>query len=245
MSVRGRRPLRASHPSSERWLLSYADFITLLFAFFTALYASSTMDATRLALVADGLQRALSPGDARTPSSGGVLPGDRSLVPGRNHDPRPEILRELGEEIRSGQVELSEDGRGLVLSLPQASAFPVGGADLSPGAAQAMNRLAMVLDRIPNTVRVEGHTDDVPIHTLQFASNWELSTSRAVRVVEYLIEQGHVAPERLSAAGYSAFHPRVANTSEETRAQNRRVDIVIVGDTTGAAQDLAPKGATQ
>ena len=212
--------------------------------FFTSAHGS-TIDATRMAIVADGLQRTLAPGDARTPSSSGVLPGDRSLVPGRSRDPRPDILRELHDEIASGQIEFSEDGRGLVLSLPQASAFPVGGAELSPAATQAMTRLAMVLDRIPNPVRVEGHTDDVPIHTAQFASNWELSTSRAVKVVQYLIEQGHVSPERLSAAGYSAYHPRVQNSSETTRAQNRRVDIVIVGDTSGVEADITEKGPAQ
>ena len=243
--IRERRRRRGvlTRPSGDRWLLSYADFITLLFAFFTALYASSTVDATRMAIVADGLQRAFDPGDNRTRSGQGVLPGNRGLITPGSIDPKPEVLRGLGAEIRSGQIELSEDGRGLVLSLPQASAFPVGGTTLSPQAAQAMDRLAVILGRLPNTVRVEGHTDDVPIHTAQFASNWELSTSRAVRVVEYLIEQGHVAPQRLSAAGYSAFHPRVANDSDKARAKNRRVDIVIVGQTVGTPE-LTLKGTT-
>jgi chemotaxis protein MotB len=244
MRERRRRRGLAAHPPRDRWLLSYADFITVLFAFFTALYASSTVDATKMAIVADGLQRAFDAGDSRTRAGHGVLPGNRGVITPGSNDPKEEILRDLAKEIQSGQVELSEDGRGLVLSLPQASAFPVGGTTLSPQTAQAVSRLAVILDRIPNTVRVEGHTDDVPIHTARFTSNWELSTDRAVRVVEYLVEQGHVPPDRLSAAGYSAYHPRVANDSDSARARNRRVDIVIVGGGSTAGAELTPKGTT-
>ncbi|MES1254640.1 MAG: flagellar motor protein MotB [Acidobacteriota bacterium] len=244
MRARRSRHAHTPHPPQDRWLLSYADFITVLFAFFTALYASSTVDANKMAIVADGLQRAFDAGDSRTRSGQGVLPGNRGLITPGSNDPKEQILRRLAKEIQSGQLELSEDGRGLVLSLPQATAFPVGGTTLSPQTAQAISHLASILDGIPNTVRVEGHTDDVPIHTARFTSNWELSTDRAVRVVEYLIEQGHVPPERLSAAGYSAYHPRVPNDSETARAKNRRVDIVIVGATAAPSPDLTPKGST-
>jgi chemotaxis protein MotB len=227
--------------SRDRWLLSYADFITLLFALFATLYASSTVDANKLATVAQGLQRAFDVPTARRPgisaAGGGVLPAGRGIVGNGEPDARTTILSELSDDLRIGRLELSEDARGLVLSIPEASAFPTATADLSPLAQDAVTRLAGVLGRLPNAVRVEGHTDDVPIHTARFTSNWELSTARAIRVVELLIQQGQLAPDRLSAAGYGEFHPRVANDSAAARAQNRRVDVVILSPSTQAAEE--------
>jgi chemotaxis protein MotB len=225
-------------------LLSYADFITLLFALFATLYASSTVDANKLATVAQGLQRAFDLPTERRPgisaAQDGVLPAARGLVGHGELDARTQILIELSEDLKSGRLELSEDARGLVLSIPEASAFPTATADLSPVAQAAVARLAAVLTRLPNAVRVEGHTDDVPIHTARFTSNWELSTARAIRVVELLIEQGRLAPDRLSAAGYGEYHPRVANESAAARAQNRRVDVIILSPSTRAAEEPTP-----
>jgi chemotaxis protein MotB len=240
---RVRRRPDPSRASRDRWLLSYADFITLLFALFATLYASSTVDANKLATVAQGLQHAFDLPTERRPgisaARNGVLPAGRGVVGDGELDARTEILRELSEDLRLGRLELSEDARGMVLSIPEASAFPTATADLSPLAQGAVTRLAAVLTRLPNAVRVEGHTDDVPIHTARFTSNWELSTARAIRVVELLIEQGQLAPDRLSAAGYGEYHPRVANESAAARAQNRRVDVVILSPSTRAAEEPA------
>ena len=244
MSPVRRRP-EPPRASRDRWLLSYADFITLLFALFATLYASSTVDANKLATVAQGLQRAFDLPTERRPgisaARDGVLPAGRGLVGQGELDARTQILIELSEDLKSGRFELSEDARGLVLSIPEASAFPTATADLSPLAQGAVTRLAAVLTRLPNAVRVEGHTDDVPIHTARFTSNWELSTARAIRVVELLIEQGELAPDRLSAAGYGQYHPRVANESAAARAQNRRVDVVILSPSTRAAEEPTPQ----
>ena len=236
-----RRRSDLSRASRDRWLLSYADFITLLFALFATLYASSTVDANKLATVAQGLQHAFDLPTAKRPgisaARDGVLPAGRGVVGDGDLDAHTEILRELSEDLRLGRFELSEDARGLVLSIPEASAFPTATADLSPVAQSAVTRLAVVLARVSNAVRVEGHTDDVPIHTARFTSNWDLSTARAIRVVELLIQQGPVSPDRLSAAGYGEFHPRVSNESAATRAQNRRVDVVILSPSTRAAEE--------
>ena len=240
-----RRRSDLSRASRDRWLLSYADFITLLFALFATLYASSNVDANKLATVAQGIQRAFDtpteqgPGISGAGGGGGVLPAGRGIVGAGEPDARTEILSELGEDLRNGRLELSEDARGLVLSIPEASAFPTATADLSPLAQAAVARMAAVLARLPNAVRVEGHTDDVPIHTARFTSNWELSAARAIRVVELMIQRGQLAPDRLSAAGYGEFHPRVANESASTRAQNRRVDVVILSPSTRAAEEPA------
>jgi chemotaxis protein MotB len=126
------------------------------------------------------------------------------------------------------RAELSRDRRGLVMSLPERATFSTGSAEVTPAARHLLLRLGEALQPVPNTVRVEGHSDDVPIKTPLYASNWELSTARAAAVVRLLLEGNQIHPERLSAAGYAEFHPRVANDSRANRARNRRIDLVIV-----------------
>jgi chemotaxis protein MotB len=232
--------------------VSYADFITLLFAFFTTMYAISTVDARKLGAVVDSMQAAFANGDVPTPvrrgggpGGGGpeVAPGPESVVP-----PAPAIVRRpaegasladlqarlggmLSSQIRDGSVDVLRDPRGLVVSLREAGAFATGSADLSLTARAVLGEVATALADAGNSVRVEGHTDDVPISTDRYRSNWELSTARATSVVSFLLAFG-VQPDRLSASGYGEFRPRVGNDSEAGRAQNRRVDIVILNPQT-------------
>jgi chemotaxis protein MotB len=152
-------------------------------------------------------------------------------------DARAEIERALGDILSSHRLQLTADRRGLVLTIPEATAFPAGSADMSPAFEAVMTRLSDALQRLPHGVRVEGHTDDMPIHTPQFSSNWELSTARATHVVQFLIQQGALAPERLSAAGYAEFHPVGENTTIEGRAHNRRVDVIVLNAATSAAEE--------
>jgi chemotaxis protein MotB len=242
-----RRTRQSSIVSRDRWLLSYADFITLLFAFFTTLYAASNVDAAHWATVAAGVGAAFdqsrAPEQPGKPSmiSSGVLPGGRGIV-GDDDRARRALERELGDVLQAKEVNLTNDRRGLVLSIPEAGAFPVGGSDLSPAAEQFMQRLANALGRVSNAVRIEGHTDDTPIHTARFASNWELSTARATSVVEFLVEQGGLDPARLSAAGYAEFHPRGPNDGAEGRARNRRVDIIVLNGATQANEEPGAGG---
>jgi chemotaxis protein MotB len=123
---------------------------------------------------------------------------------------------------------LSSSDRGLVISVPEAGSFPAGQADLSAAARLVMLTLAADLRDRPNAIRVEGHTDDVPIRTARYRSNWELSTARATSVVQFLIEEGQFSPDRLVAAGYSQYRPKVPNDSPDSRARNRRVDLVVL-----------------
>jgi len=233
----------------DRWLISYADFITLLFAFFTTLYAISTVDSNKLTSVAQGLQEALNTdgGSASQPGAGPGHVGGKGAGIGAKRaiepqiDVRAAIATALGADLVEGRLELRDDPRGLILSIPEASAFAIGSADLSPNADGVIARLSVALSALPNAVRVEGHTDDVPIHTARFESNWDLSTARATRVVQLMIANGGLEPERLSAAGYSEFHPRAPNDSAEARARNRRVDIVILNPTT--AREEPARGA--
>jgi chemotaxis protein MotB len=124
------------------------------------------------------------------------------------------------------------DQRGLVISVREAGSFSIGSAELVPEAQDLFRQISLNLVDISNHVRVEGHTDDVPIHTPRFASNWELSTARATNVVAFFTEEAGLAPGRLSAAGYAEFHPRVPNDSPDHRAENRRVDIIVLNPQT-------------
>jgi chemotaxis protein MotB len=230
-------------PAHDRWLVSYADFITLLFAFFATMYAISNVDAQKLATVAHAMNgafddRAHAPS---TPSASGLMPErDPRLVERASPDVVPAILtRSLAPELAAHRVELRVDHRGVVVSIPEAGVFALGSDELSTPARAFIARLAVTLGEIPNAVRVEGHTDDLPIHTTRFRSNWDLSTARATRVIELLMQHPNIDPQRLSAAGYAEFHPRVDNASAETRTENRRVDLVILNELTSRAEEPA------
>jgi chemotaxis protein MotB len=237
-----RRRSRFHEPASshERWLVSYADFITLLFAFFTVLYASSTVDKEKLQAVSDSMVSVF-----RTPPLDPVVNIEprSSLLPYSRDLPqalariKESLARDLSFEIAEGRVTLDVDQRGLVVSVQEAGSFAIGSAELPPQARTMFAKIAARLREVSNAVRVEGHTDDVPIRTARYASNWDLSTARATRVVAFLIETGGLSPRRLSAAGYSEFHPVTANVSAADRARNRRVDLVVLNPATRSAEE--------
>ena len=234
----------AHGPGSERWLVSYADFITVLFAFFVMMYALSTVDVKKFRAMVGSLQGAFG-SEQSAPSTGG---DEVPPTPGPGAGAEADLaeterwLREiLAADVASGLLDLRLDRRGLVISIQEAGSFETGSADLSPVTSGLLDKIAGALAQVQNLVRVEGHTDDVPIHTARFASNWELSTARATNVVAYLAQQARLMPARLSAAGYAEFHPRVANDSEALRARNRRVDIIVLNPATEAAEE--PPGA--
>lgn len=218
---------RAGH---DRWLVSYADLVTLLLALFTTLYAASVLDARKLDPLAVSLRNALA-----TPSS---TPVERrpTIVPpvevvsrvAAFEELKVRLSRELDDAVRAQRLEITTDGRGLVISLPEKATFPIGSADVTADARTLIGRVASTVAPLSNLIRVEGHTDDVPIRTARFVSNWELSTARASAVVAYLIQIAGIDPARLSASGYGEFHPRVPNSSPENRARNRRIDLVVL-----------------
>jgi chemotaxis protein MotB len=234
VTARRARRLRHEAPraSQERWLVSYADFITLLFAFFATMYAISTVDAQKLASMVDSMHTAF---DTRGVPRPAAVPRPSGAPERMRQD---DLVQRLRERLDSTSVNVELDQRGIVVSMREAGSFPTGSADLSPVARDVLRELAaMTGGDEALKLRVEGHTDDVPIQTGRFASNWELSTARATTVVTYLVQQLGVAPQRLSAAGYGEFHPRVPNASVEDRAQNRRVDIIILNEGTAKAEE--------
>jgi chemotaxis protein MotB len=233
------------HENHERWLVSYADFMTLLFAFFATMYSLSTVDALNMAKVAHALQLAFDnsvKAQAAPPPATRRLATDDELEVERSSAViREQIAGDLAQELSADRLKVIVDRRGVTLSIPEAGTFGVGRDELSSTAEQLVGRVATTLGRFGNAVRVEGHTDDVPIHTVRFQSNWDLSAARASRVVEFLIARG-LAPDRLSATGYGEFHPHVPNDSAEARASNRRIDLVILNAATTSAEEPASAG---
>jgi chemotaxis protein MotB len=143
-------------------------------------------------------------------------------------DAQAAIQKALNPEIKQREVTMAMRRDGLVISLKEMGFFDSGSATIRPDSLDAISRLAEVLKKRPENLRIEGHTDNIPIHNSHFASNWELSTSRATEMVRVLMTQYGVAAEHLSAAGYAEFHPVSSNDTPVGRAQNRRLDIVIL-----------------
>jgi chemotaxis protein MotB len=234
------KPSAPARGGPDRWLLSYADFMTLLFAFFTTLYAISTVDQQKLAPLASSLQAAFDGVPAGKPTivpTAALVPPATVAVSAPDIDTvQRQLEAALADAIAAGRLEIVRDARGLVLSLPDDAMFETGRADVTVPARDVIGRIAATLGPLPHDVRIEGHTDDVPIRTVRYASNWELSTARASAVVAFLIEQSGITPGRLSAAGYGEFHPRVANDTAANRRHNRRVDIVVLMSSEAAPQ---------
>ncbi|MGE0394442.1 MAG: OmpA family protein [Vicinamibacterales bacterium] len=216
--------------AADRWVVPYADLVTLLLAFFITLYAVSRVDLERFTPASTALQAAFDGGTPAAPPAGGppALVAPPRVVGGTPLDAIEAGLQQaIAQAGLEGRVGLTRDERGVVLSLPESAAFDSGRADLTPGTTALLTDVGRELQPLANDVRVEGHTDDRPVSSV-FRSNWELSTARASAVVALFIERAGVDARRLSAAGYGEFHPRVPNTSADARAQNRRVDIVIL-----------------
>jgi len=250
-----------THTNHERWLVSYADFITLLFAFFVVLYASSQVDKRKVGKLALAIQIAFQ--------ELGVFPASTTRIPLDMNEPMPfstvqavenikrqaelgrvapspegavaavsektdlialqsELQEALRGEIALHEVAMHHETEGLVVSLREFGFFASGSATIKPEALPVLDRIASILAVRTYKLRIEGHTDNVPIHTAKMDSNWELSTARATELVRLLITRSRFAPERLSAAGYAEYHPIASNLTPQGRAQNRRVDIVIL-----------------
>ena len=233
-----RKKKHAEHVNHERWLVSYADFITLLFAFFVVMFAVSQVDSKKVGRFTESFSKAVGIDIFPQPGAG-IMPGVSNGVPTAEVDPSktsamPAELSGLesslthdssGEEALIG-VQVIARRHELVLRLSDGMLFDSGNDALREPAIKVLQRIAVELKKRPVSVRVEGHTDNRPIHNAHFRSNWDLSTARATAVVARLASEGIEAP-LLSAAGYGEFHPLGENASEEGKKKNRRVDLVI------------------
>jgi len=208
--------------SRERWLISYADLVTLLLALFIVLFASA--DHKRASTIASALAAQFNgKGDAPTTASTGVMPGADSLVAVRTAIERTFATNKALRDRAA--IRITE--RGLVVSLTEAGFFAPADADMRGDALPLLAALAEPLRQSDAQLRVEGHTDSLPISTARYPSNWELSAARATTVLTHL-EKGGIPASRLSVAGYADGRPIADNATAEGRAQNRRVDLVVL-----------------
>jgi chemotaxis protein MotB len=243
------------HVNHERWLVSYADFITLLFAVFVVLYAMGQSDKKKVEEVMQAIQQSFGMATAgATAPKVNVIPSQAiTVIPSL----KPEIKISPMGKARSGQaksraeekdfrqiksaveaylvkqgaqnkVTLEITRRGLIVSLKEAGFFNSGQATIKPEAYDLINTIAEVMTQYNNPLRVEGHTDNVPISTSQFPSNWELSTARATNGLRYLLRNFDVDANKISATGFAEYRPIADNATPEGRAKNRRVDLVML-----------------
>lgn len=235
----------------ERWLVSYADFITLLFAFFVVLFATAKADQKKQMAMADAIDSAFkslgiftdgtrkgthhpSPPAGSEPAAMpmNIVMGEDVWSPAKVKEDLEKLQRDLAQrlsnQVAQHTVSIQMGRDGLVISLREAGFFDSGSAVLRPETLPTLRQIAGSLSHAPYDLRVEGHTDNVPIHTAEFDSNWELSSARATRVARLFLEFQAIPADRLSAAGYAEFHPVAPNDTPQGRAANRRVDLVVL-----------------
>jgi len=264
------RPKHQEHENHERWLVSYADFIRLLFAFFGVRFASSQTDKSKAKQISEAVEKALKEGHSVSipPAVAKVLGGTvddkgqgnaQMRGPGgaqkTDKEQEPPVMElgislkmlsaQLADEIQQGKVEVSMTPRGIVVSLKQAAFFPSGTDAVDLATMPTIEKVAGALKTVSNPVRIEGHTDAIPIHTPRFRSNWDLSAARSIAIMEVLSNRFEIPPQRLSIAGYADTVPVADNDTPEGRARNRRVDLVILNNYALARTEPAKSDVTK
>ena len=266
--ARRRRHVEEEHENHERWLVSYADFITLLFAFFVVMYAISSVNEGKYKVLSNSLVNAFK---NTTGQVGGqpiaIIQGAPLLPPkpvarpdrlpdnqkaeqkkaeqrDKMRDVAGNIMEALQPLVAQGKVRLLETSRGVTIEINDSILFPLGQATLQPASASALQAVAAVLADSDFPITIEGHTDNVPIATAQFPSNWELSAVRATTVLRLFNAVG-VGAERLTAIGYGETRPVETNTTLEGRARNRRVSILIDSDRPEEPTEIGAPGGQQ
>lgn len=231
------------HENHERWLVSYADFITLLFAFFVVMYSVSSVNEGKYRTVSDSIKAALNPINS-VPSSrlpfaiGAAKPATITTDMASANDPVIRRMRELMTRITPNltadvsEIKIVESGHGtIMISLPESILFQSGEARVRSEALPFLKALSEILIEMDRHIRILGHTDNVPIRTAQFPSNWELSAGRAVMVVRIFTELYGVPISHLSATGLADAKPIASNDTPEGRTKNRRVEIIVLEKT--------------
>ena len=244
-----RRTKHGEHAGHERWLVSYADFMTLLFALFVVLFASSHHDKKTIQTVSSAVKNGFQQMGSFTGSNSNTFGPPSTLktpsTPSSGIDLvelQRKLNKALGREIERQEVTLIMTPEGFIISLHELGFFDSGEAKLLPGAADTIKHIASVLMEYGLDMRIEGHSDNVPIHNATFGSNWDLSTARAMAVAMMLLRDTGFDPRRMSVAGYAEYHPTASNETPEGRKANRRVDLVVVAVDQPSAHDApAPK----
>lgn len=262
-----RKKIPEEHENMERWLVSYADFITLLFAFFVVMYALSSINEGKYRVLSDSLISAFqeaprsdklielgskhpealegsgNPIGKSIPQSLRDAP-ERQQAAARMKKVAKNVLEAMQPLIQNGQVRVTQSPRGVTVEINASVLFKSGEAVLQPQSSEALAAVAKVLSQVDNPIQVEGHTDNIPINSPNFPSNWELSSSRAGSVVRLFTERG-VPAARMVAIGYADNRPVDTNASPEGRSRNRRVNVLILNEVGGAAQEINLQEAEQ
>jgi chemotaxis protein MotB len=255
--ARKKRP--EEHENLERWLVSYADFITLLFAFFVVMYAISSVNEGKYRVMSDSLTNAFK--ETSTPDkvieqatrrteilSGSGKPIGTAGVPApratesqksteRMKKVAKNVLQAMQPLVQNGQVRVTQSPRGVTVEINASVLFQSGAAVLQPQSTEALAAVAKVLTQVDSPIQVEGHTDNIPINSPNFPSNWELSSSRAGSVVRLFTEQG-VPASRMVAIGYADNKPIDTNATADGRSRNRRVNVLIMNEAGGVTSEI-------
>lgn len=240
---------------APEYMLTYGDLVTLLMCFFVLLFAMSSTDAQKFEALMVSFQ-----------GSAGILPGGTSMseskmqfdgMPEQNTSSsnniqldsmeklKEEVQKELNKNNLGTDVDLEIEARGLIIRFPDNVLFDSGSADIKKAALDSLTAIGNVLDKKEyqaSNIRVEGHTDNVPINTSRYPSNWELSTARSTNVIKYLISNVSIDPNRLAASGYGEYHPIAGNTDNIGKAKNRRVDIVVLSTIESSTEPQSTSG---
>jgi len=230
-----RKKKKEEHENHERWLVSYADFITLLFAFFTSMYAISSVNEGKFRVLSESLAVAFNPslhtsakieeGPLFVQQKTTHFSDEFGAVFGEKYKRTLQALKKLNERKL---LTLIVDGDRLIIRISESMLFKPGSDELRGQGSEVIREVASTLRGLPNEIRIEGHTDDIPIRTPDFPSNWDLSSARALKILKYMIADHGFDPRKLSAVGYGEYRPITTNDTPGGRAKNRRVDILVM-----------------
>lgn len=233
-----RKKVEQKAESSGGWIVTFSDLMSLLLTFFILLYSMSSVSEIKFMEASQSLQMALNGRGGGTT----ILTDATSIVKEPPASPTEEVtnpeIKELYEKVTgyveendmTSKVTVEMDKDGVYVDIQESVLFSSGSADVSDPGQTTLHKLAELVNSLKNNLVVEGYTDNIPIKNSTFSNNWELSTGRAISVLRYLSEEEGVDPRRLSAKGYGEYTPSVPNDTDQNRAVNRRVNIVIVYD---------------
>lgn len=236
--IRKRRRKIDEEENIDRWMIPYADFVTLLFCFFTAMYAISNVDTNKLGKFVHSMRTAFhitgSRGNAFT-----VIEGVQIFIP-TSVELESDIREAMGILISKskGGINVKRDQRGVTISVVDKFFFETGSAELKESSWDLLDKISLALNKSDAMIRIEGHTDNIPMSNGTFPSNWELSASRAINVAKYFIEKHSIQPGRIATTGYASYKPVASNDTPEGRSKNRRVDIVILNEAESRKEPL-------
>ncbi|WP_065235749.1 flagellar motor protein MotB [Legionella rubrilucens] len=232
--MRRKRNKAVQHEDTHRWMVSYADFITLLFAFFVVMYAISSVNVSKYKALSEGMNSAFnSKGVDRAPVqfSTNSKEGKALLEMKGSESEQFNALEKSLSELQDPDMNIHSDNGWVELDIKAGALFDSGSADLKPAGIVKLMKIAEIIRKVPYPIALEGYTDNVPINTPQFPSNWELSTARAAALARVLTIYG-VDPGKITVTGYGEQYPVADNTTEDGRAKNRRVNLIIAKNKT-------------